>query len=166
MRPMKEREAGSAHDMLARAMVEAGARVGGDGVAAAADFVGVSKFTLYKQMDPDNSAEFSVARLALLARHWQLETPAEFFATLAGGAYLPGVAAGDPRFSDLTGAALAHLGEASREIIEAHSPRSEGGATLTPAEARRLLTPLMALLHDVSNLVALTRAVADGEVTP
>lgn len=163
MRPMKPRAPGSAHDMLAKTMAEVGQRVSGDGIAAVADLAGVSVFTLYKQLDPDNPAEFSVARLALLARHFRTEAPAEFFATLAGGAFLPGVLAGDPRFSDLTGAALSHLGEASREIIEAHSPRSEGGATLTPAEARQLLVPLMALLHDVSNLVALTRSVADGE---
>lgn len=163
MRPMKPRAPGSAHQMLADTMAEVGRRVGGDGVQAAADLAGVSNFTLYKQLDPDAPAEFSVSRLALVARHFAAEAPAEFFAMLAGGTFLPGVVAGDPRFSELTGAAFSHLGVAVREIIEAHAPGSDGGAALTPAEARHLLVPLMALLHDVSSLVALTRSVADGE---
>lgn len=165
MRPMKTRAPGSAHQMLADTMAEVGRKVGGDGVQAVADLAGVTNFTLYKQLDPDAPAEFSVSRLALVARHYAAEAPAEFFAMLAGGTFLPGIVAGDPRFSELTGAAFEHLGLAVRELIEAHAPGSDGGATLTEAEARHLLVPLRALLHDVSNLVALARTAA-GEGTP
>jgi hypothetical protein len=139
------------------------AAVDGSGVKAIADFENIATGTVYKMLDQAEAAEFSYSRVARLTEHFGVSAAAEHLAMLAGGTFLPVPQADDARFSELTGAALEHLAQASREIIEAHSPKSDGGATFTPREARHLLAPLGSLLSDVSNLIALARSVAEAE---
>lgn len=85
MRPMKPREPGSPHEMLALTMGEAG------GVEAVARFEGVSVFTLYKQLDPDAEppSNFPVTRLSRLVRHFGARAPADYFAGLIGHRLVP-----------------------------------------------------------------------------
>ena len=83
MRPMKPRKPGSMHEMLIEAMSEAG------GVEAVAAFEDVNVFTLYKQIDPDNAAEFPLSRLVRMVRHFQLKSVAKFFAALIGHRLVP-----------------------------------------------------------------------------
>lgn len=166
MRPMKPREPGSATDAMVAMERQIGAAAGASGVKAIADFENIAPGTVYKMLDQAEAAEFSYARVARLTSHFRVSAAAEHLAMLAGGTFLPVPQGDGSRFSELTGAALAHLGQASHDIIEAHSPKSDGGSVLTAREARQLLAPLGALLADISNLIALARSVADAEEAP
>lgn len=161
MRPMKPRVPGSATDTVVKLTNQIGEIVEGDGVKAIADFENLHTGTVRKWMDPLESSDVSYARIARFTQHFGATAAAEHLAILAGGTFMPAVRAEDARFSELTGAALEHLAQASREIIEAHSVKSDGGAAFTRREAEHLLEPLQQLLSDVSNLIALARAIAE-----
>jgi hypothetical protein len=160
---MKPRVPGSAHETLALMTEQIGEIAGADGVKTVADFEDIKPATVYKLLDPDQEGEFSYARVARIVGHFKINAPAHHMAQLAGGTFLPIPQGGDAKFNELTGAALAHLGQVTSEIIDAYSPKSDGGAAFTAREARHLLAPLSELLSDVSNLIAIARARADEE---
>lgn len=164
MRPMKPRAPGSATDTVVKLVNQIGVLVEGDGVKAVADFENLHPGTVRKWMDPLENSDVSYSRVARLTQHFGATAAAEHLASLAGGTFVPEVAADDARFSELTGAALDHLAQATREIIEAHSQKSDGGAAFTSREALHVLDPLLSLSRDVANLIALARAIA-GEAS-
>lgn len=61
---------GSIHEALDALMVEIEAKTGTNGYQAAADLEDVTKFTIYKQVDPDTNVEMSFARVVRLSRHF------------------------------------------------------------------------------------------------
>lgn len=164
MKPTKPREPGSATDAAVRMVNEIGDTVGGDGVKALADFENVSTGLVRKWLDPLEESDISWGRMCRATAHFGVESGAEHLAMLAGGTFLAVRQTDDPRFNELTGAALQHVGQVAREIVEAHSPKSDGGAAFTAREALHLMGPLSDLLSDVSNLIALARAVVDEDV--
>lgn len=87
MARMKPRVPGGPHDALAR-MIDQIAEAEGEapeaGVRLAADAEGVSKFTLYKQLDPTAETDMSFVRVARLVGRFGVTEPARYLAALAG----------------------------------------------------------------------------------
>ena len=160
MKPMKPRRPGSLHDTL----VDFGAAIAASegesadaGPRLMADFLGLSVFTIYKYLDPDQKGDLSLMQAAQLAARFPVPQLAEHFAQLAGGTFLAVKGAGTGQFESLTGDALQHLAGVAQRIFEAHGVGSDGGADITPREAEAMLPLLLDLLVDVSGLVALAR---------
>lgn len=157
MKPMKPRAAGGPHEMLAELMEECG------GVVAAADFEGVSKFTLYKELDPDQPAEMPFIRVARLSSKFGAHAPAQYFARLAGGTFIaldPAVAPGT-QLGRLSGQVLAEVGQ----MIEKLGAIVEDGAIAGKEpdefdrEANEAITKIMELKLQVRAEAAAKRKV-------
>ncbi len=116
--PMKPRPFGGPHEALADAMDQIGVAAGQGaeaGVPVAAAFLGVSKFTLYKQLDPDNeTTELSWPRLWQLVDRYKCRAPVEALADLIGCKLvtLPRTGAATTEVS-----ALLHIAKESTEVL-------------------------------------------------
>jgi len=132
---------GGAHDALDRMFDAIGESHGPKGAASeglyvAADFLGVSHWTLRAQLDPDKTgSEISYARVTQLTRQFGCTQVAVHLAQCAGGIFIP-----VPRDTDavtaLTAELMQEMGEAVAKIFAQASPESEGGAVITAQEAR------------------------------
>jgi hypothetical protein len=160
MRAMKPRKVGGPHEMLVEAMAEIGI-VQDDpthGVERAAEFLGMSHWTLRKEIDPDQKGELSFVRVSMLASKFKLATVAHYFASLAGGMFLSLRPAGiDPRWSDLTGETAMKMGEFTSEIV-----RDLADGKLDRVEAGRCLKIHNELMRHHAVLHAMLREIADG----
>jgi hypothetical protein len=133
MRPVKPRPAGGPHDALTRMMAqvaEAEGEAPEAGVLIAAEAEGVSKFTLYKQLDPDSGTDMSFVRVARLVGRFGTIEPARYLARLAGYILLKGSG------RDWSATPLAALASVTKEGSEAIAAIAEvaglgAGATAT-----------------------------------
>ncbi|QIB32656.1 phage regulatory CII family protein [Ancylobacter pratisalsi] len=148
---------GSAHDALDRlfdAIGEAHGAKGAasEGLAVAADFLGVSHWTLRAQLDPEKSgSEISYARVVQLTRQFGCTAGAEHLALCAGGVFIPMPPDNEPA-AVLTAEAMQEMAEVVARIFAAVAPASEGGVAITPHEARDALPLVRDVLVAVSNL--------------
>lgn len=85
----KRHAPGSIHEALDALMGEIEKKAGKNGYEVAADFENVTKFTLYKQVDPDNPAEMSFARVARLSAHFGVVSAIEYLADQVGYVVVP-----------------------------------------------------------------------------
>lgn len=87
MARMKPRDPGGPHDALAR-MIEQIAEAEGEsadaGMRIAANAEGISRSTLYKELNPDQGGELSFVRVARLVGRFRVTEPARYLAALAG----------------------------------------------------------------------------------
>lgn len=148
---------GGAHDALDR-MFDAIGRTHGpkgassDGIRVAADFLGVTHWTLRSQLDPDKTgSEISYARVAQLTRAFGCTEAAEHLALCAGGVFVPMPADGDA-VAALTADAMREMGEAVAAIFAGATPESEGGLAITATEARAALPEVRDALVALTNL--------------
>lgn len=105
---VKPREAGSAHEALAELVDGAG------GAKVVANFEGVSVFTLYKMLDPDQpQSEVSFLRAARWSEHFKVLSAAHYLARLVGCVLvkLPDVALSGSKLGRLTGQAMKETAE-------------------------------------------------------
>lgn len=150
---------GGAHDALDR-MFDAIGRAHGpkgaasEGLYVAADFLGVTHWTLRSQLDPDKTgSELSYLRVAQLTRQFGCTEAAEHLALCAGGVFVP-MPEGEGRIAEMTAEAMQEMGEAVARIFAAAAPGSDGGVATTPAEARAALPLMRDVLVAVSRLYA------------
>jgi len=80
----KRHTSGSIYEALDALMEEIGAKTGVNGYQAAADAENVTKFTIYKQVDPDNPAEMSFARVVRLSAQFGATAALQHFAQQLG----------------------------------------------------------------------------------
>lgn len=157
MRPMKPRDVGGPHEMLVEAMAEIGVAAGdpAHGVEAAANFLGLSHWTLRKQMDPDQGGDVGFVRLVQLAAHFKLTSVAHYFAALAGGMFVPLLPTGaDPRWGELTAETNESMGAFVAEIL-----RDMADGEIDSVEAGRALKLHTELLRLHARLHAHLRAI-------
>lgn len=160
MRPMKPRKIGGPHELLVDALAEIGVAAGDPthGVEIASDFLGMSHWTLRKEIDPDQKGELSFVRVSMLASKFRLATIAHYFASLAGGMFLSLRPLGiDPKWSELTGAAAIDMGRFTSEIV-----RDLADGKLDKVEAGRCLKIHNELMRHHAELHAMLRTIADG----
>lgn len=161
MRPMKPRPVGSIFEALVLAMGEIGEKAGrpAQGVEVAADFLGVTRFTLTHQTDPDDTKHtMDVRALGLLAQHFRLHALAHYFAAAAGGSFIPLPALGsDGKWAELTSEAVEDMGRLAAEIV-----RDLAHGKLDAREAQRCLGLEAEIMRHMSNLYAMTLAAAEG----
>lgn len=82
---VKRKQLGSVHAAIERAFAEIGAASGRDGLDEAADFIGVTKWVLYKQADPDSpNTELSLLRAGQLSERYGVLVLAEWLADRVG----------------------------------------------------------------------------------
>lgn len=82
---VKRKQLGSVHAAIERMFAEIGAVCGGDGIGESADFLGISKWTLYKQADPDSpTTELSLLRAGQLSERYGVLALAEWLADRVG----------------------------------------------------------------------------------
>lgn len=158
---MKPRKIGGPHELLVEAMGEVGIAAGDPthGVEVAANFLGLSHWTLRKEIDPDQNGELSFVRLVQLVRHFKLQTVAHYFASLAGGMFLPLLPTGmDAKWGELTGTTAEDMGRFTAEMV-----RDLADGKLTKAEARRCLKIHCELMRHQAELHAMLRACAEGD---
>lgn len=138
MRTMKPRRAGGPHDVLARMFGEIAAAEGAGpeaGVQIAAEFEGVSVFTLYKQLDPDQAgSELSFVRLWRLVAKFGSRAPAAALAELVGCRL---VALPKRMAAEAPTAALISIARETTEVV-AKGWDAVADGELTPREARAL----------------------------
>jgi hypothetical protein len=123
---VKPREIGSAHEAMAALVDRAG------GAKKVADFEGVSIFTLYKMLDPDQpKSEASFVRIARWSQHFQKLDAAHYLARLVGCVLvrLPDVALSGTRLGRLTGQAMKETADVFATLGDALDD-----SELTPAE--------------------------------
>lgn len=113
---IKSRRPGGVHEAVARAFDEIEARTGEQGVAAAADTLGVSRWTLYAAADPDRDGELSLLRAGLLTKVYGIRALAEWLAGLAGCDLVERETAPAP---DLA-AVVAALGRSVTDLADCH----------------------------------------------
>lgn len=152
----KRHAPGSVYKALDSLMKEIGAKIGANGYETAADFENVTHFTLYKQVDPDNPAEMSFARVARLTAHFGATAALEYLADQAGCIVLPKVSvAADSclikhlttltkEFAESTGATASLIADpnASDEVLaeaekDANDLRKAAAALETAIRSRR-----------------------------
>lgn len=111
---LKRHAPGSAYEALDKMMAEIGSKTGTNGYDAAGDFEDVSKFTIYKQLDPDQPrVEMSFARVVRLSKHFAVTAALRHFADQLDCLVLP-------RVSVSAGSCLiSHLSALARESAEA-----------------------------------------------
>ncbi|WEK50336.1 MAG: hypothetical protein P0Y66_22285 [Candidatus Kaistia colombiensis] len=160
MNPYKTRAAGSLHDALARGMSQIATSVGMHetaGPQVAADFEGISKYTIYKALDPDQRDDIGFGRVARLTSKFGMTAPAEFLATLAGGVFLPVSQDHEGAWAELSADVADHIGQLLAEIFRDLSPASDGGTEITPPEADRILRDLEVVTRAVATMTSLAR---------
>jgi len=130
----KRHAPGSIYEALDALMGEIEKKVGKNGYEAAADFENVTKFTLYKQVDPDNPVEMSFARVARLSAHFGALSALEYLAEQTGCVVVEKGKIG----SDAS--LVAHLSSLASESGQAIQAIAEGIADndLTDAELTRI----------------------------
>ena len=150
MKPMKPRAANGPHAALADLMTQIAASQGEEpavGVKLAADFEGISIFTFYKMLDPDQQAEFSYTRVARLTAAFRAPAAAEHLAQLAGGMFVP-LPEAAPAEADEAGL-LKCARESTEALASAWAAKADG--VVTPAEradvARHFNDAIAALLE-------------------
>lgn len=121
MTPIKPRRPGGVHEAVARAFDEIEARTGEQGIAAAADTLGVSRWTLYAAADPDRDGELSLLRAGLLTQVYGIRSLAEWLADKAGCDLVEREAAPAP---DLA-AVVAALGRSVTDLADRHVSQSD-----------------------------------------
>ncbi|WP_249696486.1 hypothetical protein [Stappia sp. WLB 29] len=137
MTPIKPRRSGGVHDAVARAFEEIEARTGEQGIAAAADTLGVSKWTLYAAADPDRDGELSLLRAGLLTQVYGIRSLAEWLADKAGCDLAEREAAPAPLISD----AMAALGQCVQDLADGEVSEQDMG------DIRRTIALLQGLLE-------------------
>jgi len=162
MKPMKPRRPGGPHDALAQAMTEIGLAEGQGadaGVPIAAAFEGVSVFTLYKQLDPDNATtEFSWPRLWRLVDRYKCRAPVEALASLIGCRLVDMPKA---RAAEALVPALLHMVREGTEAAAAGFAAAEDGV-ITVKEARHLRGELGEALQAILELDARLEQIEKG----
>lgn len=149
---------GSAHEALDRMFDSIGRAHGpkgspSEGQLVAVAFLNIARSTLYRQLDPDQPGDFSFAHACQLAQQFGCTEAAAHLALCAGGVFIPMPDDGDP-VSVLTAEAMQEMGEAMAHLFASANPASDGGATVTPSEARAALPMVRDVLIAVSNLYA------------
>jgi hypothetical protein len=163
MNPYKTRAAGSVHDALARGMAQVATSVGMDesaGPQVAADFEGISKYTIYKALDPDQREDLGFGRVARLTSKFGITAPAELLATLAGGVFLPIPQDHEGAWAELSAEVAEHIGQLLSEVFRALSPASDGSTEITPPEADRILRDLQEVTRAVATMTSMARQVS------
>ena len=161
---------GGAHDALDRMFDAIGESHGPKGAASeglyvAADFLGVSHWTLRAQLDPDKTgSEISYARVVQLTRQFGCTQAAEHLAQCAGGVFIPMPPDNDP-VAVMTAEAMREMGEAVSKVFSHVSPDSEGGSRVTAGEAREALPLVRDVLVAVSNLYSRLAEKARGDAS-
>lgn len=164
MTPYKTRAVGSSPEAMARMIGEVATSMGLDesaGAQIAADFEGISKFTIYKALDPDQPEDFPYGRVARLTSRFGVVAPAEHLATLAGGVFLPVPKEHDGAWAELSAEVAEHIGQLLSEVFKALSPASDGSTEITPPEADRILRDLQEVTRAVAAMTSMAR-VASG----
>ncbi|QJP14695.1 hypothetical protein G3545_14200 [Starkeya sp. ORNL1] len=162
---MKRANPGSAHDALVH-LFEAIGRTHGangaptEGLPLAADFLGVTHWTLRKQIDPDQPSDLGFGRVAMLTRHFGCPDAAQHLALAAGGVFVPMPDGDAGKVATLSAEVMRETGEAIALLFADISEGSAGGAELTPAEAREAVKPLGEALAKVADLYALVAEIA------
>lgn len=162
---MKRANPGSAHDALVH-MFEAIGRVHGanaaptEGLPLAADFLGVTHWTLRKQIDPDQPSDLGFGRVSQLTRHFGCVEAAQHLALAAGGVFVPMPGEDAGKVAGLSAVVMRETGEAIALLLANVAPDSEGGVDLTPAEAREALPAVGEALARIADLYALVSETA------
>lgn len=147
---------GSAHEALAR-MFDCIGRTHGErrapteGVPLAAEFLDISHQHLYRQIDPEQPAGLSFARVAQLTRQFGCTDAAEFLALCARGIFLP-MPTGHGEVPALVADVLVQTGEALTALGRALAVDSPGGERLTPREAQAALPAISDALASLATL--------------
>lgn len=105
---------GSIHQALDAMMAEIESKTGRNGYEAAADAENVTKFTLYKQVDPDNPVEMSFARVVRLSALFGATSALDFLASQIGCVVLTQKAPAET--SDLMGHMVSFASESAQAI--------------------------------------------------
>lgn len=163
MARMKPRKLGGPHDVLARMMSEIGHAAGhpDGGVELAAEFEGVSKFTLYKQLDPDNltGGEMSFVRVWRLCGRFGGRAVAEAFAALCGCRLVP---LPPVKAAEMDLRAVNNLQRESSEAIGAILDAKADGR-ISQAEARVCREAALRMADAAMEAAARMEAVLQGE---
>lgn len=160
MRAMKPRKVGGPHELLVEAMAEIGVATKdpAHGIERAADFLGMSHWTLRKEIDPDQKGELSFVRASMLASKFKVAAFAHYFAALAGGIFVSLRPTGvDGKWGELTGAAAIDMGRFTSEIV-----RDLADGKIDKVEAGRALKIHSELMRHHAELHSMLRAIADG----
>lgn len=158
---------GSAHDALDRMFSTIGREHGtrgqeSEGLTLAADFLGVSHWTLRAQLDPDRAgSEISYARVVQLTRQFGCRDAAEHLAQCAGGVFLP-LPEGEGAFTELSADMMREVGEALISISQATAPESDAGRAMSPREAQDALPLVRDVLSVASRLLSELQARAEA----
>lgn len=159
---------GSPHDALSRLLDEIGRESGpngspSEGIAVAADFLGISHWTLRSQLDPDRvGSEVAYSRVAQLTQHFGCTDAAEHLALCAGGVFLP-MPQGSGRINELSAGAMLEMSEALVALAKRTAPTSEAGADLSWREATEALPLIADAMAMLSTLYSEVRAKAGAQ---
>lgn len=150
---------GSAHEALDRMFDEIGRAHGPNGAPSegpqiAADFLCVARSTIYRQMDQSQPGGFAFAHACQLAQHFGCTEAAAHLALCAGGLFVP-MPRGDDAVTVLTAEAMREMGEAAALIFAETAPGSDGGAAITPQEARAALPEVRDVLAALTRLYSM-----------
>ncbi|MDF2994654.1 MAG: hypothetical protein K0R27_291 [Xanthobacteraceae bacterium] len=161
---MKRANPGSAHDALVHLFEAIGREHGAnsapaEGIPLAADFLGVTHWTLRKQLDPDQPSDLGFGRVSQLTRHFGCADAAQHLALAAGGVFVP-MPNADGKVAGLSAEVMRETGEAIALLLADIAPGSEGGAELTPAEAGDALPAISEALARMADLYALVSETA------
>jgi hypothetical protein len=148
---------GSPHETLRLMIEQAG------GAKRAADFEGVSEFTLYKQLNPeDATTEMSYVRVSRIASKFSCTAPAEHMALLAKGRFVPDLVV-DAAACDMT--AICELAARSADALGEYA-KARRDNDLTPDEARLIRKELHELLVSIHGADIRLARIEQGEGTP
>lgn len=159
-RPMKPREIGSEHDMLARLYADCG------GAARVGLYAGLSKTQVYRLADPaeaDNGGRISFALVLRLALLSGSTAPAELLAGAVGASVLPALPAGaDADWSAFMRETGTEYAEFVSALFDALGQESATPGTVGAEEAAQLMAELDDVLRALMRGKALLAALVRG----
>jgi len=160
MRPMKPRRPEGPHEALALMMDQIGETAGNPeaGVTMAATFEGVSRFTLYKELDPDQPAELAFARVARLTAHFCVPAAAAHLARLCGHLMVP-LPPGQGH--ELLASEMGHVATEIGQVITAIGRALGDDGRVDQAEARRILKEIREAMQSLAALAEAVKAEAE-----
>jgi len=149
-----------AHEALATMMEQIGESAGeqgASGVEVAAAFENLNKFTLYKELDPDQPGEMSFSRVARLTSHFGAPAAAEHLARLCGHILVRMPTAENA--AALTRGLAEFTREVGEALVEISTAMADG--KMTPAEAKRTIKQLVDVQVKVTELIETVRLLGE-----
>lgn len=131
--PVKRRNYGSSHEVIARVFEEAG------GVPGVMKILQLSRTRVYAFTDPDGDSEISYARMAHLTRETGATAAAEHLCHAAGGVFTPLNTADSGDWHQLAGRASRKNAASIAGLLAALSDTSPSPGRVDQEEARALL---------------------------